>query len=170
MTSNAVAHDEYIDIPAPKPAYQTTEFWLTTLPVILYLVKAFTGNDTSGVDIEGLSLLAAAIATGLYALARSFTKRGVALALAQVATTRLSIVHDEKREERAFENQLRLDQARMSMAASRNESVLEDDVAALEEKLAHVIEALVPRKQNGDVDTRTKAGKKAVELGLIQAA
>lgn len=92
---------------ATKPAWLTTEFWLTVIPSVLFLVKAFTGHDTSGVDVNGLALLAVALLSGMYAIGRSITKRALLAAQAQVLTQKLAIDHDtlEQAHAREFELQ-----------------------------------------------------------------
>jgi hypothetical protein len=105
------------ELPTTKPALHTTEFWLTTIPVILYLVKAFTGRDTDGVDIAGLALLAAGISTAGYAIARSMTKRATTFAQATVLQTRMGIVHDTQVQSIARAHDLQLQQMRSAPPA-----------------------------------------------------
>lgn len=63
-----------------RPAWLTTEFWLTVIPSALLLYKAFTGHDTAGIDVHSLALLAVGIMTGAYAISRAITKKGIAYA------------------------------------------------------------------------------------------
>lgn len=145
----------------PKPAFLTTEFWLTVIPVILFLYKAFTGKDVEGIDIGGLALLAASVATGLYAIARALTKRAAALANAQIATAKLSIAHDDKLQRIAREDEVGKTRERFIGELQTYRSQIEE----LEEQVEQV-RGLVPRTSKGTIDTRTAVGKKAAALGL----
>lgn len=69
----------------PKPGWQTSEFWLTIFTVIGTLLTALlsTGaaervatyaNSAAGWTAT-ISVVAAAVSTGLYALARSLVKK-----------------------------------------------------------------------------------------------
>lgn len=108
----------------PKPAWLTTEFWLTTLPTILFLYKMFTGKDVAGIDIAGLATVAAGIATAGYAISRAITKRGVAQAQAMVAGTKLSISYDREMKNSALAAGVglgeRVDQLEAKFAALEN--------------------------------------------------
>lgn len=80
-----------------RPAWATTEFWLTVIPVILLLAKGLLGDDTtSSIDVNAVATGAAALLGAGYAISRAITKRGVALAQADVATTKAGIAYDRE--------------------------------------------------------------------------
>lgn len=91
--------------PTVKPAWMSTEFWLTVLPVILLMFKALTGKDTSGIDLAGLAALAAAVMTAGYGISRSIQKRAVIVAKSIMQQQKLALEHDTKMQFAAREHE-----------------------------------------------------------------
>lgn len=61
-----------------KPGYTTTEFWLTLATQLLALLAIIhPGFKIDGTLVQSLATLAAAAASGLYALGRSHVKASV---------------------------------------------------------------------------------------------
>lgn len=78
-----------------KPGYQTSEFWLTVVTSTFALLAAFgvIGPDWAKLHeqaVQALALLAAALAPGLYAIARGITKHAQAGAAASVLNQRIA--------------------------------------------------------------------------------
>lgn len=113
--------------PQNKPAWLTTEFWLTLIPSILFIIKALTGKDTTGIDINSLALLAVAVMTGAYAISRAITKRGAQIAQAMVTNQKLAIANDQEGQANARQHEHTLQAMRYA-----NTSELEARVSALE--------------------------------------
>lgn len=82
--------------PTVKPAWTTTEFWLSVIPVILLIVKMFTGEDTTGIDVAGLAALAAGIVTAGYAISRALQKKAVIIAKANLEGARMQIAYSQQ--------------------------------------------------------------------------
>lgn len=105
------------DDPTVKPAWLSTEFWLTIIPTVLFLIKMFTGKDTSGFDIAGLATLAAGIATGAYAISRAIQKRAAILAKGALQQQKTAIAHENA-------VQLAARQHEMTMARTQSAATL----------------------------------------------
>lgn len=83
-----------MDTITTRPAWTTTEFWLTVIPTILFLTKAFLGESAgNGVDVQALSVIAAGIAAGAYAISRAITKRAVVAAQAMLMANRSDLTY-----------------------------------------------------------------------------
>lgn len=81
-----------INLPALKPGWATTEFWLTVATTVISLLVGLgvVGPDFAAKHedvVNALCLLAATIAPAVYAVARSIAKHGVANAVGNVTTT-----------------------------------------------------------------------------------
>lgn len=57
-----------------KPGIQTTEFWLSTLPLLIYALLALNVVPHSSEIATAISAVAAALAAFGYAWARAFVK------------------------------------------------------------------------------------------------
>lgn len=124
------------DTPTVKPAWLSTEFWLAVIPTALFLIKMFTGKDTSGIDIAGLATLAASICAAGYAISRALQKRAVIQATALITNQRLAIAHDERNSTIARAHEQQMQTARYAPQIENKQwSTLEDRIAALEARL-----------------------------------
>lgn len=107
-----------------RPAWTTTEFWLSVIPIILLLAKGLLGEDADGFDVNAIATGAAAIFGAGYAISRAITKRGVAQAQAMVAGTKLSISYDREQKNSALAAGVglgeRVDQLEAKLAALEN--------------------------------------------------
>lgn len=126
--------------PQTEPAWLTTEFWLTVIPTILFLIKALTGHDTSGIDVTSIATIAVGIMTGAYAISRALTKRGQLMARAMVTNQRLAIEADAEAQSNARRHEL-------SLRADRTAQQFEERLSVLEAKKTTTPRKSAPRSR-----------------------
>lgn len=64
---------DVVDPLAPKPGWNTSEFWVTSIPVLALVLRGFGVDVDEGATSE-LALGVGGAVAGVYALARTFLK------------------------------------------------------------------------------------------------
>lgn len=68
-----------------KPGYLTTEFWVTIISHVVALVALFDPSINAGAWTQPLAVLAAGLASAVYAASRAHVKRGAIASAAAAA-------------------------------------------------------------------------------------